>query len=151
MEYIDGTDLGAQLKERGTLSPREDIRVGLGVTDALRALNEAGIIHRDVKPANVMIDRDGTVKLTDFGIAKIIGFDTITIDGPAADDDGIRRAGGMGRCVRPTSPTSMRWASCSTSASAALPRSPAITALCTDTTRAHRPTSTRYRLTRRLR
>lgn len=82
MEYIQGTDLAALLRQRGTLPPAEVVRIGLAVTDALQALNEAGIIHRDVKPANVMIERDdGTVKLADFGIAKIVGFDTITVTG----------------------------------------------------------------------
>jgi hypothetical protein len=83
MEYVEGIDLQALLKEKGRLSSEETIEVGLAIADALAALNEAGIIHRDIKPANVMMDKDG-VKLTDFGIAKIVGYDTMTMTGQAA-------------------------------------------------------------------
>jgi Tol biopolymer transport system component/predicted Ser/Thr protein kinase len=81
MEYIEGTDLASLLRERGTLPLDETVRVGLAVADALRALEQAGIIHRDVKPANVMLDRRGTVKLADFGIAKIVGYDSTSVTG----------------------------------------------------------------------
>ncbi len=81
MEYIGGGDLREEMAERGSLTIEATIEVGRGVFDALRVLDEAGIIHRDIKPANVMRDLDGTVKLTDFGIAKIIGYDTITATG----------------------------------------------------------------------
>jgi serine/threonine protein kinase len=81
MEYIEGTDLAALLRERGKLPPQESIGIGLAIADALGALKDSGIIHRDVKPANVMLDREGTVKLADFGIAKIVGYETITMTG----------------------------------------------------------------------
>ncbi len=78
MEYIDGVDLGSEIARRGALPVAEVMRIAEGVADALATLQQAGIIHRDIKPANVMINADGEVKLTDFGIAKIVGVDSIT-------------------------------------------------------------------------
>jgi hypothetical protein len=81
MEYIDGTTLAEELQERKQLPPSEVIDIGLAIADALSTLKAAGIVHRDVKPSNVMIDRGRVVKLTDFGIAKITGFDAVTLTG----------------------------------------------------------------------
>jgi len=81
MEYIDGTDLASRLHELGKLPVGEALRVGIAVADALATLEDVGIIHRDLKPANVMLDRTGCVKLTDFGIAKIVGYQTVTATG----------------------------------------------------------------------
>ncbi len=84
MEYIEGTDLEQRLATEKHLSVRDSINVALAITDALRALYDAGIIHRDIKPANVLIDPQGVIKLADFGIAKIVGYNTLTAHGQTA-------------------------------------------------------------------
>ncbi|WP_046729316.1 serine/threonine-protein kinase [Streptomyces humi] len=71
MELIDGPSLDDVLRERGTLDPREAARVGAEVMDALAAAHRAGVLHRDVKPGNILLDRTGRVVLTDFGIATM--------------------------------------------------------------------------------
>src|SRR5690606_18251909 len=68
-------------QEEGTLSPREAARVGLEVLGALEAAHAAGILHRDVKPDNVMLGRHDRVVLTDFGIAQIEGETNLTDTG----------------------------------------------------------------------
>ncbi len=81
MQYVDGPSLADQAKESGEIEPREAARIGLHVLGALRAAHAAGVLHRDVKPGNVLLARDGRVLLTDFGIAAIEGDSTITRTG----------------------------------------------------------------------
>ncbi|GAA2255440.1 serine/threonine-protein kinase [Streptomyces atrovirens] len=81
MELVQGRSLGAVLQEEGTLSAREAARVGLEVLGALEAAHGAGILHRDVKPDNVLLGRHGRVVLTDFGIAQIEGETNLTDTG----------------------------------------------------------------------
>ncbi|OSP25186.1 serine/threonine protein kinase, partial [Streptomyces sp. 13-12-16] len=81
MELVQGRSLGAVLQEEGTLSAREAARVGLEVLGALEAAHAAGILHRDVKPDNVLLGRHGRVVLTDFGIAQIEGETSLTDTG----------------------------------------------------------------------
>lgn len=81
MQYVDGPSLADQAKESGEVAPREAARIGLHVLSALRAAHGAGVLHRDVKPGNVLLARDGQVLLTDFGIAAIEGDSTITRTG----------------------------------------------------------------------
>ncbi|WP_194922637.1 WD40 repeat domain-containing serine/threonine protein kinase [Catenulispora pinisilvae] len=70
MRLVRGHTLAEEIRVRGRLGPQAAARVAAGVLGALGAAHTAGIVHRDVKPANVMLADDGTVLLTDFGIAK---------------------------------------------------------------------------------
>ena len=71
MEYVESRSLDTVIREDGPLPHREVARIGLGVLGALRAAHAAGVLHRDVKPHNVLLATDGRVVLTDFGLAKI--------------------------------------------------------------------------------
>lgn len=81
MEYIDGPSLADAAKTAGRIEPREAARIGLHVLRALRAAHAVGVLHRDVKPGNVMLAKDGRVMLADFGIAAIEGDSSITRTG----------------------------------------------------------------------
>ncbi|MEV7680840.1 protein kinase [Streptomyces sp. NPDC088341] len=81
MQYVDGPSLADTTKESGPVHFREAARIGIEVMGALRAAHAAGVLHRDVKPGNVLLARDGRVLLTDFGIAAIEGDSTITRTG----------------------------------------------------------------------
>ena len=83
MEYLDGSTLTDVIRERGPLPADEVIHIGEALLNALEAAHSAGVLHRDVKPSNVMIAPDGRVALTDFGIATSLeddsdGTDTTT-------------------------------------------------------------------------
>ncbi|AJE42080.1 serine/threonine-protein kinase [Streptomyces nodosus] len=81
MELVEGNSLADAVKERGRLDAAEAAGIGLWVTRALRAAHAAGVLHRDVKPGNVLLAADGRVLLTDFGIAQVEGDTTITRTG----------------------------------------------------------------------
>ncbi|MBO1335105.1 serine/threonine-protein kinase [Streptomyces sp. VRA16 Mangrove soil] len=80
MELVRGESLH-ELLARGPLAPHEAARIGLAVLGALRAAHTKGIVHRDVKPANVLLGAHGRVVLTDFGIAHIQGEESLTVSG----------------------------------------------------------------------
>ncbi|SOR78441.1 MULTISPECIES: serine/threonine-protein kinase [Streptomyces] len=81
MEYVPGRTLGDLLQGGRTLPPHEAARVGLAMVGALRAAHEAGVLHRDVKPGNVLLGAGDRVVLTDFGIAMTAGSSTLTRTG----------------------------------------------------------------------
>ncbi|MFE7985496.1 serine/threonine-protein kinase [Streptomyces cellulosae] len=81
MELVEGKSLAEVIREDGLLEPRRAAEVGLAVLDVLRSAHREGILHRDVKPSNVLIADDGRVVLTDFGIAQVEGDPSITSTG----------------------------------------------------------------------
>ncbi|MER6628170.1 protein kinase [Streptomyces sp. NPDC000987] len=81
MELVEGRSLAEAVRQHGRFGSAEAARIGLWVLRALRAAHAAGVLHRDVKPGNVLLGHDGRVLLTDFGIAQIEGDTTITRTG----------------------------------------------------------------------
>jgi eukaryotic-like serine/threonine-protein kinase len=81
MELVDGQDLASILRDNGALAPRQAARIAAEVAKALHAAHTRGIVHRDVKPSNVLVARDGRVKVVDFGIARAIAEAQLTMPG----------------------------------------------------------------------
>lgn len=79
MQLVDGEDLAAILKKNGPLETDDAVRIAIGVASALEAAHRRGIVHRDVKPGNILIDQD--VKVTDFGIARAVAEASMTVTG----------------------------------------------------------------------
>ena len=75
MEYVPSRTLQDVVDDEGPLEPARAARIGLAVLDALQAAHTAGVLHRDVKPQNVLVAHDGRVMLTDFGLATFDGGD----------------------------------------------------------------------------
>ncbi|MFJ9630282.1 protein kinase [Streptomyces sp. NPDC091280] len=81
MELVRGVSLADLLDAEGPLTPQRAAHIGAEVLAALRAAHDAGVLHRDVKPANVLMSNDGRVVLTDFGIAMVEGSSALTMTG----------------------------------------------------------------------
>lgn len=79
MEYIDGITLKEYIKQEGHLSYQEAVEIAIYIALGIQAAHAQHIIHRDIKPQNILVGRNGDVKVTDFGIAKAASANTITI------------------------------------------------------------------------
>jgi protein kinase-like protein len=81
LEHVAGPDLAVRVRERGPVNAATAARLGRDVAAALEAAHRAGILHRDVKPQNVLLDPEGRARLTDFGSARLAGQATVTQTG----------------------------------------------------------------------
>jgi hypothetical protein len=81
MELVEGRDLASVLRERGRISIEDAVQVAIATASALEAAHRRGIVHRDVKPGNILITEEGDVKVTDFGIARAVSEASMTVTG----------------------------------------------------------------------
>ncbi|HWV86451.1 MAG TPA: protein kinase [Capillimicrobium sp.] len=81
LEYVEGETLKQRIRRMGRLPVTEALAYAIEVARALSAAHERGIVHRDVKPQNVLVDGEGTAKVTDFGIARTLTEEGLTADG----------------------------------------------------------------------
>jgi serine/threonine-protein kinase len=81
MELLDGVDLKKVVREHGALAPEKGYEVAIQVAEGLAAVHEAGIVHRDLKTPNIILDRANVARLLDFGVAKRLGETTLTATG----------------------------------------------------------------------
>ena len=80
MELVDGITLKKYIEEKNRLTVREAVSITIQVAMGLEAAHRNNVIHRDIKPQNIMISREGKVKVTDFGIAKAVSSNTVHAD-----------------------------------------------------------------------
>ena len=83
MEYVDGLTLKEYIRRRDVMGSEEVLKISIKIAEALKAAHANGIVHRDIKPQNIMVTQQGDVKVTDFGIAKAATSSTITQQGEA--------------------------------------------------------------------
>lgn len=114
MELVEGKSLAEVIREDGLLTPKRAAEVGLAILDVLRSAHREGILHRDVKPSNVLISDDGRVVLTDFGIAQVEGDPSITSTGMLVGAPSYISPSGRAATSPGPRPTCGRWAGCCT-------------------------------------
>lgn len=80
MEYVNGQTLKDVIRQKGALPPMVAAQIGIRILSALQHAHNNGIIHRDIKPQNILMDAEGHIKVSDFGIARVAGANTISTD-----------------------------------------------------------------------
>ena len=80
MEYVRGQTLKDVIKQKGSLKPEVAAQIGICILSAMQHAHKNGIIHRDIKPQNILVDSEGLIKVGDFGIARVVGSNTISTD-----------------------------------------------------------------------
>lgn len=80
MEYVNGQTLKDVIRQKGALPPNVAAQIGIRILSALQHAHNNGIIHRDIKPQNILMDAEGHIKVSDFGIARVAGANTISTD-----------------------------------------------------------------------
>jgi serine/threonine protein kinase len=81
MEYVDGMTLKEYIRKEGRLTSKEAVRIASQICSALHHAHENNIVHRDIKPQNILINKEGTAKVADFGIARAVTSSTVTMAG----------------------------------------------------------------------
>ncbi|MGI6686121.1 MAG: Stk1 family PASTA domain-containing Ser/Thr kinase [Bacillota bacterium] len=81
MEFVEGQNLKEYIRDKGKLPVQEAVPIALQILDALEHAHEHGVVHRDIKPHNILLTRNGRVKVTDFGIARAASESTLTYTG----------------------------------------------------------------------
>jgi serine/threonine-protein kinase len=81
MEYVEGETLTGRLRRDRRIPWQEVIRIAVQICAGLKHAHDVGVVHRDLKPSNLLIAKDGTVKITDFGVAQVFAADQLTVTG----------------------------------------------------------------------
>ena len=109
MEYVTGQDLKGLIKQTGALTTGKTISIARQVAEGLAEAHSLGVVHRDLKPQNIMVDKEGNAKVMDFGIARSLAGAGMTAEGIPDRDAGVYVSGagggeGGGPEVGPLSP-----------------------------------------------